>query len=62
MPQNAGSVTFAIVGQGWRLAPSVSPCCRTHHVLRTKDMLRLVQQRLGIGVDTYDAVSWNPRR
>lgn len=42
--------------------PTVSIPRQRVHLVSTVQMLALIQQRLGIEIDTYDAVSMNPRR
>ena len=42
--------------------PSTSIPPRRFHLVSTIRMLSLIQQRLGASIDTYDAVSMNPRR
>lgn len=42
--------------------PSTPIPLRGFHLVSTIQMLSLVQQRLGVDVDTYDAVAMNPRR
>lgn len=53
-------------GKYWFRRPPTIPTTsiprRRLHLVSTVQVLALIQQRLGVDVDTYDAVSMNPRR